>query len=151
MTQTIRRELRLKFEALGESAERAELLADAALQVRGMNVPLRGIEAAIAMNRPVTQEDLPDPRVGEVALQIERGLGVRPDFGRPGWETVVKTIIKREAEGQLLQTYIDWCKAHPFDAPKVGQIAQRPTIILDTWPAAFGPTEPLPKYYRDLP
>jgi hypothetical protein len=81
--------------------------------------------------------------------QIERGLGVTPNMARTDWETVVRGIQKREKNGQLLGTYIAWCRRDKFNSPKTAQIANKPMIILDTWTAAFA-HRPEEEYSREL-
>jgi len=75
--------------------------------------------------------------------RIECLLGVRPNFGNPKWETVIRALLKRQDAGQPIESYAAWVQANRYDAPKVAQIANNPAIITDTWPAAFS-SQPSP-------
>jgi hypothetical protein len=76
--------------------------------------------------------------------RVEVALKVRPD---ERWEDLLKWIIAREKEGQTLEKYAEWVNANPYAAPKVTQMAQRPWVIRDTWPAAFAAKKQ--EFYRE--
>lgn len=71
--------------------------------------------------------------------RIEKSLHVRPDGGDK-WNEIVKFLEKREADGETIERYADWCKTDQYNSPKTHQIALKPDIIRATWPSAFLPT-----------
>jgi DNA-binding Lrp family transcriptional regulator len=86
----------------------------------------------------INQKHLEEQKKKERMMErIEKTLHVRPSMGNPKWETVIKKLIKFEASGQTIEKYGTWATANRFDAPKIGQIANNPYLILSTWPAAF--------------
>jgi hypothetical protein len=70
--------------------------------------------------------------------RIEKNLHVTPD-GSDAWNEVVKWIMKKDATGETIEKYTEWCIANPYASPKTHQIAGKPSLIKITWTAAFVP------------
>lgn len=74
--------------------------------------------------------------------RIAQAVKVTPN-GSDTWNAIVKWCIQREQkDGQTIEKYASWLVADKYAAPKVGQIAMKPSIIKDTWRAAFENTTP---------
>jgi len=50
---------------------------------------------------------------------------------------VIDFLIKHERAGETIETFAERCKADPFTMPKFFQIAQKPSLLRDTWGLAF--------------
>jgi hypothetical protein len=63
---------------------------------------------------------------------------------------IIQFLIRKDAEGQSIETFAQACTADPFNMPKFFKIAEKPSLLRDTWGLAFAkePTEPLPDYYK---
>lgn len=148
MTQTLKRELRLKFnEVLIDYPLIRELLADrladAALEVAGLaKKQLRGIEAAIMGDRPVTEDDLirADP-IEDTLAELEQGL--HRNIPRTGlWQDLAKWINKRPA--QTIKKWVSWYMNDKFRVENAWRL--KPDDVRSAWPQAF-PKPPDPKTY----
>jgi hypothetical protein len=66
------------------------------------------------------------------------------DFGgedSQDWTELLNHLVAAKAKGENIQTFADWCKADPFNSPKIHQIAQKPLLVKQTWRNAFVPKE----------
>jgi len=64
------------------------------------------------------------------------------DFGgedSADWSALLDHLVKAKAKGETIQKYSEWCKADPYNSPKIHQIAQKPLLVKQTWAAAFVP------------
>lgn len=104
MTQTLRRELRLKFEGLGVDAELAEKLADAALSLRAFQFQPQTIEQAIFAGVPVTEEMVERENLRDLAPRMfERALGFSkplPWWNGKDWDAFGEWVCQRYAESR---------------------------------------------------
>lgn len=104
MTQTLRRELRLKFEGLGVDAELAEKLADAALSLRAFQFQPQTIEQAIFTGVPVTEELTQKENMRDLAPKMfERALGFSkplPWWTGKDWDAFGEWVCQRYAESK---------------------------------------------------
>ena len=69
----------------------------------------------------------------------------------PTWNLVVGHCLKQAEAGQTIEQYAAACEANPFGMPKPFQMAQKPQIIIDTWPQAFVEEPERPEYKRIEP
>jgi len=53
------------------------------------------------------------------------------------WNSLLDFLIKAKAKGETIQQFADWCKADPYNSPKIHQIAQKPLLVKQVWAAAF--------------
>lgn len=53
------------------------------------------------------------------------------------WNSLIDFLVKAKAKGETIQKFADWCKADPFNSPKVHQIAQKPLLVKTVWASAF--------------
>jgi len=62
------------------------------------------------------------------------------DFGsedNANWNTLLSHLVEAKAKGETIQKFAEWCKADPFNSPKVHQIAQNPLLVKQVWRSAF--------------
>lgn len=50
---------------------------------------------------------------------------------------IIDFLQKHDALGETIETFAERCKADPYNMPKFFQIAQKPTLLRDTWGLAF--------------
>lgn len=62
------------------------------------------------------------------------GLAVNETWRR---ERVIDFLIEKDAAGETIEIFAAKCKADPFNMPKWFQIAQKPSLLKDTWGLAF--------------
>lgn len=55
----------------------------------------------------------------------------------PTWGRVVLHCLRRDEQGEHIEQYAAACADNPFGMPKPFQIAQKPQLIVETWPLAF--------------
>jgi hypothetical protein len=94
---------------------------------------LKGIDAAIAMNRPVTQDDLPGPDPIEATL-VELEQGLHRNIPRSlGWQELAKWINKRPSEPVC--QWLPWYMEDKFRAGNAWRLT--PEQVRSAWPQAF--------------
>lgn len=73
----------------------------------------------------------------QMTNRIAQAVKVTPN-GSDTWNEVIKFCISQEKfTGHTIEQYAKWMIANKYDAPKVAQISMKPSIIKDTWVAAF--------------
>ena len=50
---------------------------------------------------------------------------------------MIRFLLKKDAEGQSVELFAEWCRNNPFNAPKFFKIAEMPDLLMVNWPAAF--------------
>lgn len=68
--------------------------------------------------------------------RVKKVMGISID-GRSRFDEMLRFLIKKDKEGQTVEQYAEWCKEHPYDAPKFFKIADRPALLVETWNMAF--------------
>jgi len=62
------------------------------------------------------------------------------DFGgedSADWSILLTFLIDAKSKGETIQQFADWCKADPYNSPKLHQIAQKPLLVKQVWRSAF--------------
>jgi hypothetical protein len=72
----------------------------------------------------------------EMEKRVKTSLQISVD-GRSRYDDMIKFLLKKDAEGQTVERYADWCRDNPFEAPKPFQISMRPALLEETWLMAF--------------
>jgi len=108
---------------------------------------LKGLQAAIAMGRPVTQDDLaaPDP-VEDTLVVLEKGIH-RNIPRAASWQELAKWINKR-AETEPLPRWITWYMSDKFRVENAWRLTSEQ--IRSAWPQAFPVETPKPTYYHEV-
>lgn len=166
MTQTMRRELRNKFEeilarysdklSLPEREPLAESLADAALEVAGLAKKFHDPAWDLLHGKTPDAESIELARRAElyrtIAERLEVGLR-RGEFPQtPDAQKVYRWIAEREAVGESLDKFIAWAT---FDkrAEYTFVYHKDPNLIKRDWPQAFTQghihSRSLPEVIRD--
>ena len=147
--QTLRRELRQKFEAIlynnttRDSIDMAEDLADAALEVAGIArtaIP-EGSDPSWGMMAGETSESIALGnakilREREVASTWEKLMGYNP---LEWWSDRRLEKLLRFLSGKTpeeMRTFAAWSK-RPFSSFGPEKARQNPQIVIDLWPQAF--------------
>jgi hypothetical protein len=55
----------------------------------------------------------------------------------PNAEGMIDFCLRKEKEGQTIEEYAEWCRRDPYNSPKAHQIANKPDLVISTWPQAF--------------
>lgn len=79
---------------------------------------------------------------------IEETLKLNINEDKPEWVTVIEFCLKMEKQGQTIKKYQEWREKDVFNSPKAHQIAQKPTLLKDTWPQAFASVSTGRKFER---
>lgn len=153
MTQTLRRELRIKFEeilerfsdkmSLPEREPLAESLADAALEVAGIAKKFRDPTWDLLHGLPLDEEGIRLARVAEINTDIANRLSAglrRGEFPQTiEAQKVYRWIAEREAEGQSLDRWIQW--AMDSKRAEYSFIYHKDVILIKRdWPQVAWPT-----------
>ena len=143
MTQTTdKRQLRLLISAILESHGIDNMaleskLADAAMTF--FDQTKKGLDAAKVrgniLDGMLTYLDK-QRQYEQMSNRIAVAIKVTPNGG-DSWNEVIKFCMKKELEGQTIEKYGEWMIADKYNSPKAAQISMRPSVIVDTWIAAF--------------
>jgi hypothetical protein len=114
---------------------------------------LKGIEAAIAMGRPVQPDDLPEIARKTVTNAFESALKFNPlPWGtKAPWNRLERFLIEKHAENpHAFEEYQHWrSNGGKFEAMSNKQIYADPDKLIACWPAAFA-SQPENDGYRVL-
>lgn len=158
MTQTLRRELRMKFEeilerfsdklSLSEREPLAEFLAEAALEVAGIAKKFRDPMWDILHGRQPDEEGIRLAHAAEINTDIANRLSAglrRGEFPQTiEAQKIYHWIAEREAEGQSLDRWIQW--AMDGKRAEYGFVYHKdPTLIKRDWPQVIWPVNVQPK------
>lgn len=69
--------------------------------------------------------------------RMETALGMDVNEGVRNWEVVINHCLKKDAEGETIEKFMEWCRTDVFNSPKKHQIAQNPLLIKTMWRSAF--------------
>lgn len=73
----------------------------------------------------------------QLKARMETALGMSIDEGVRNWETVITFCQSKDRAGEMIEKFMEWCKADPYNSPKKHQIAQNPLLIKVMWQSAF--------------
>ena len=68
--------------------------------------------------------------------RVKLSLGIEVS-GRSRYNDMIRFLLKKDAEGQSVELFAEWCRNNPFNAPKFFKIAEMPDLLMVNWPAAF--------------
>jgi hypothetical protein len=111
---------------------------------------LRGIEAAIAMGRPVTEDDLL-PELNPARIVMEGLAKLNPNWPKHGenreWDRVARLIsIEVENEAGTVEEFVAWVNGQKDRAQRVQWYGRKPGNVWEDWPLAFD-TQPAERHY----
>ena len=72
-----------------------------------------------------------------IKARMETALRMSIDEGVRNWETVITFCQSKDRAGEMIEKFMEWCKADPYNSPKKHQIAQNPLLIKVMWQSAF--------------
>jgi len=70
----------------------------------------------------------------ESRVKLSMGIDVS---GRDRYREMIEFLVKKDAAGQSIEHFAEYCRDNPFNAPKPFQIAEKPHLLQINWPSAF--------------
>lgn len=103
------------------------------------SAPKTGQDAATVRNRilaAITAGQAEHEKSLDMEGRIFAALGL---YVNQRWyqDGVIDFLKKRDNLGQTIETFAARCKADPYNMPKFFKIAEKPSLLMDTWGLAF--------------